>query len=329
VSIEGLDDGRVAERGCGHYEYFMALNESLRMELSELLAKSRIVLFMKGSRRMPQCGFSAQVVKILDELAATYETVDVLRSPELRDGIKEFSQWPTIPQLYVAGQFVGGCDIVRELFASGELQKLIGADAAGVEAPTVSMTDAAAKAFQKYVAEGGGDSLRLQIGPEFDHALFLGPGEPGDILVQANSIALALDPSSARRANGVSIDFIEGPEGGFKIRNPNEPPRVKALAPVDLKAMLEGGERIELVDVRSPEERAIARLDRARSLDDGGSAYLASLDRDAPIVFHCHHGIRSRAAAERAVQEGFRNVYNLEGGIDAWSRTVDPSVRRY
>ena len=102
----------------------MALSESLRKQIADLVASNRVVLFMKGTPRMPQCGFSAQVVQILDALLPSYETVDVLRSPELRDGIKEFSQWPTIPQLYVGGQFIGGCDIVREMNASGELQKL-------------------------------------------------------------------------------------------------------------------------------------------------------------------------------------------------------------
>jgi monothiol glutaredoxin len=104
----------------------MASNETLRQQISDLLASNRVVLFMKGTRQMPQCGFSAQVVQILDEILPNYETVDVLRSPEIRDGIKEFSKWPTIPQLYVGGQFIGGCDIVREMRASGELQKLIG-----------------------------------------------------------------------------------------------------------------------------------------------------------------------------------------------------------
>ena len=104
----------------------MAMNESLQNQISELVARSRVVLFMKGTREKPQCGFSGQVVHILDELGPSYETIDVLRSPELRDGIKEFSHWPTIPQLYVGGQFIGGCDIVREMHASGELQKVIG-----------------------------------------------------------------------------------------------------------------------------------------------------------------------------------------------------------
>ena len=104
----------------------MSLSEPLRKQISELVAKNRVVLFMKETRRMPQCGFSAQVVNILDALLPSYETVDALRSPEIRDGIKAFYQWPTIPQLYIDWQFVGGCDIVREMNASGELQKLIG-----------------------------------------------------------------------------------------------------------------------------------------------------------------------------------------------------------
>ena len=104
------------------------LDGPLRKQLSDILASNRVVLFMKGTRQMPQCGFSAQVVKILDKLLPSYETLDVLGSAELRDGIKEFSEWPTIPQLYVGGEFIGGCDIVRELDASGELQKIIGAD---------------------------------------------------------------------------------------------------------------------------------------------------------------------------------------------------------
>jgi len=108
----------------------VALNESLRTQISEFVASHRVVLFMKGNRQIPQCGFSGQVVGILNKLLPNYETVDVLESPELRDGIKEFSQWPTIPQLYVDGQFIGGCDIVRDMNASGELQKIMGGSAA-------------------------------------------------------------------------------------------------------------------------------------------------------------------------------------------------------
>jgi monothiol glutaredoxin len=81
-----------------------------------------IVLFMKGTPGMPQCGFSATVVQILDHVGAKYKGVNVLADAEIRQGIKDFSNWPTIPQLYVKGEFVGGCDIVREMFESGELR---------------------------------------------------------------------------------------------------------------------------------------------------------------------------------------------------------------
>lgn len=83
-----------------------------------------VVLFMKGTPGFPQCGFSGQVVQILDYVGVDYKGVDVLTSMELRQGIKDYSNWPTIPQLYVKGEFVGGCDIVREMFQAGELQSL-------------------------------------------------------------------------------------------------------------------------------------------------------------------------------------------------------------
>ncbi len=100
----------------------MALSDETRQRIQSLIDSDAVVLFMKGSRRMPQCGFSARVVQVLDGLVPEYTTVDVLQDPEVREGVKEFSSWPTIPQLYVRGEFVGGCDIVTEMFQSGELQ---------------------------------------------------------------------------------------------------------------------------------------------------------------------------------------------------------------
>jgi monothiol glutaredoxin len=84
-----------------------------------------VVLFMKGVPAAPQCGFSAAVTKILGSLAVSYESVNVLADPLMRDGIKEFSNWPTIPQLYIKGEFIGGCDIVREMFQAGELKAML------------------------------------------------------------------------------------------------------------------------------------------------------------------------------------------------------------
>lgn len=101
------------------------MNDSTRDRIDQLVKGQRVLLFMKGNRQMPQCGFSAQVVRILDSILPEYQTVNVLEDAEIREGVKEYSQWPTIPQLYVDGEFQGGCDIVTELYQSGELQKLL------------------------------------------------------------------------------------------------------------------------------------------------------------------------------------------------------------
>ena len=93
--------------------------------IAEIVRANDIVLFMKGTALFPQCGFSSRAIAILDRLGATYETVDVLQDPEIRQGVKAFSEWPTIPQLYVRGEFVGGSDIMMEMFESGELQDLL------------------------------------------------------------------------------------------------------------------------------------------------------------------------------------------------------------
>jgi monothiol glutaredoxin len=93
--------------------------------ITKKIANNDIVLFMKGTKTMPQCGFSMQVAQILNHLGVDYEDINVLEDMGVREGIKSFSNWPTIPQLYVKGEFVGGCDIVREMFQAGELQDML------------------------------------------------------------------------------------------------------------------------------------------------------------------------------------------------------------
>jgi len=97
-----------------------AAHDRIRQDIGD----NPVVLFMKGSPVFPQCGFSAAVVQILSHLGVKFKGMDVLSDPEIRQGIKEFSNWPTIPQLYVKGEFIGGCDIIREMFETGELQQL-------------------------------------------------------------------------------------------------------------------------------------------------------------------------------------------------------------
>ena len=106
----------------------MALDEVTRESIEALLEAHSVLLFMKGTRAQPQCGFSAATVKILDMFDREYETVDVLADATLREGIKTYGQWPTIPQLYLNGELIGGCDIVVEMYHSGELHEILGAE---------------------------------------------------------------------------------------------------------------------------------------------------------------------------------------------------------
>jgi monothiol glutaredoxin len=306
----------------------MALSESLKQRIEGYVASDRVVLFMKGTRRAPQCGFSAQVVSILDELVPSYQTHDVLSSAELRDGIKEYSQWPTIPQLYIDGKFVGGCDIVRDLKASGELAQLLGAPAAPLAPPKVTASAEAIAAFKAAMSEGDPDVLHLQVSPEFQHDLFFGPLEPGDVEVELGGLKLFVGRSSVARAQGVRIGFIPGDNAGFKIDNPNQPPQVIELSVQDAKAMLDRGE-LQLFDVRPESEGDIARIAAGRTLNDDTVEYLKGLDKSTPIAFYCHHGMRSRGVAQSVLQEGFKKVYNLKGGVDAWSLAIDASIPRY
>jgi monothiol glutaredoxin len=106
------------------------MNDAVQDQIARDVAENDVVLFMKGTPQMPQCGFSSTVVQILKHLGVPFKGVDVLASNELRQGIKDYSSWPTIPQLYVKGELVGGCDIVREMFTAGELKELL--DAKGI-----------------------------------------------------------------------------------------------------------------------------------------------------------------------------------------------------
>lgn len=101
------------------------MNPELKQRLDDLVSQNKIVVFMKGSKLMPQCGFSNNVVQMLNSLGVSFHTVDVLADYEIRQGIKEYSNWPTIPQVYINGEFIGGSDILIELYQKGELQEKV------------------------------------------------------------------------------------------------------------------------------------------------------------------------------------------------------------
>jgi monothiol glutaredoxin len=196
--------------------------------------------------------------------------------------------------------------------------------------PDIRISDAARRAFEEAAAGGDGDPLRITIDERFVHVMRFDAQLPSDVAVPCGPITIVLDAASALRADGMSIDFAAGPNGsGFTIDNPAQPPAVRPLSARELKGMMDSGVAFELADVRTVEEREIAKIEGSRLLDKAYYDYLLGLDRNTIIVFQCHHGIRSRSAAEHCLTQGFRNLYNLEGGIDAWSQAVDPSVPRY
>ncbi len=313
------------------------LDDATRQRLESAITAAPVVLFMKGNRRQPQCGFSATVVRILDEIVPEYETVDVLSDPEIRDGVKTYSKWPTIPQLYVKGEFLGGCDIVKELYGSGELHEKLGVPVPERRVPAIRVTDAAAAFLKDAAARSEGKAVHLRIDRSFQNQAYLGPEEPGELVAESNGVRILFDVMSAQRAEGLVIDHVET-SGGHELRidNPNAPaaaePAVPAVQQIDvheLKRLLDSGEPIHLLDARTPEEQAMASIPGARLLDAEVLAELERLPKDTPLVFHCHHGGRSQQAAERFRSLGFRNVSNVAGGIDAWSQQIDPSVPRY
>jgi monothiol glutaredoxin len=305
---------------------------ALAQRIESLLSSDRVVLFMKGTRQQPRCGFSATVVEMLDELLPGYTTVDVLADPEIRDGIKVWADWPTIPQLYISGELVGGADITKDLYASGELHRLLGVERQAPEPVTVRITPAAAG-----VLKGARDQepaehrfLRVGVNGRFQHSLSFGPALAGDVACESEGIAIRLDPQSAKRADGVVIDWVTSPQSGFRIENPNEPPRVRQIGVKELKARMDATTPpLRLYDVRTLAEWTTARVATAVLVNDGVRAEIAALPKDTPLYFMCHHGGRSQTAAESFLRLGFKAVYNVEGGIDAWSQQVDPSVPRY
>ena len=309
----------------------MGLDPASKEQIDSLVNQYPVTVFMKGNREEPRCGFSATVVRILDALIPEYHTVDVLEDQTLRENIKEYSSWPTIPQLYVGGEFVGGCDIIQELETRGELHQKLGVEGGTATPPELVVTPEAAEGLQRATGERPDDHiLHLSIDARYYGSLNVGPRYEGGVEVEAGGLAWIMDTHTARRAQGVRINVVDTPEGpAFKIDNPNAPNRVETLSVTDLKQRLDAGESFEFLDVRTPEERAMASIPGAVLMTPEATARLETLPKDTMLVFHCHHGGRSQQAAEHFASLGFIHVWNVAGGIDAWSREVDPDVPRY
>jgi len=309
----------------------MSLDPALRTRIDALLAAHPAVLFMKGSPQMPQCGFSAKAVAALDAIGADYAHVDVLADNAIREGIKIYGDWPTIPQLYIGTELIGGSDIIGQMLGSGELSEALGLPPPDRTPPTLTLTEAALDMLRGAIDKADGEvALQIEIDGNFRTRLALAPPDANAIQQTVEGIRIQCDLASARRADGVKIDFADDLRGrGLVIDNPNAPRTVNTITPVAANTRASAGE-LTIVDVRPPEERAQAALPLpVRVLDGDGKHQLQSLPKDTVLAFLCHHGGRSRETAERFAALGFSQVHNIEGGIDAWAQQVDGGIARY
>jgi monothiol glutaredoxin len=309
----------------------MSLDPAVRQRIDTLLQSNRVVLFMKGSPDAPRCGFSAKASSILSSLIPAYATVDVLEDSEIREGIKLYGSWPTIPQLYIDRELVGGSDIIDEMLSSGELHGALGLSAPDRTPPTLHVTPAALTAIRNAMADApAGVGLHLAVDSKFEAQFQLKPIGGREIVAETDGLRVYLDPVSAPRANGITIDWIEDVRGaGLSIRNPNAPAPVKSISVQDLHDRIITG-TIDVIDVRPASARAIAPFPQPHDvLDDANRARIEALPKDVPIAFICHHGSSSRRAADHFRSLGFHDIYNVEGGIDAWAKEIDSSVPLY
>jgi monothiol glutaredoxin len=308
----------------------MSLDPALRSRIESILTANRVVLFMKGQPTMPQCGFSAKAVGALQDLGVEFAHVNVLADPEIREGIKAYGDWPTIPQLYIDSELVGGSDIILQMASSGELSSVLGLAAPDRTPPRITVTPAAVEMLRGALADAPGASLQLGIDASFQPNFQLAPHDDNAIAAESNGLRVQFDLASARRAEGITIDWVDDIRGkGLAIDNPNAPKAVQELAVRDADDQRRAG-TVTIVDVRPADERAIAAINAPFETFDGDNrARLEALPKDTPLAFLCHHGGRSAQAAEQFRALGFSKVYNITGGIDAWSDAVDNSVPKY
>jgi monothiol glutaredoxin len=307
----------------------MTLDDSTREKIENLIQQSRVVLFMKGTPKAPMCGFSSKTVGMLDSVLDDYSSVDVLEDQDIREGIKVFGNWPTIPQLYIDGELVGGCDIVTAMFNSSELHEMLGVDAPDRTPPEVTITDAAAEKILEAMAGHEGIGLHFAVDAGWQSQFNVAPAEGHEIKIETNGITMFFDLASAQRANGAVVDWVETMQGeGLTIHLPQAPEPVKQLGVLDLKSMLDD-KSVILIDVRGSEEQALASLDAAKTMSGETMQEIEAMPKDTALAFICHVGNRSQVAAEHFRKQGFTNVSNVVGGIDAWSKEIDTKVPQY
>src|SRR5690606_12085627 len=217
-----------------------------------------------------------------------------------------------------------------QLADSGELYSALGVPAPDRTPPSITIAPEAAKMLRESIANAGdGHSLQVLVDPQFNARLQLAPTDPNAIASESEGIRVQFDLASARRADGLRIEWVDDARGrGLSIENPNAPPKVQQMSADEAAKRVAAG-KLLLVDVRPAEERELAAAPVAcRTLEANAMADLEGLPKDTAIAFLCHHGNRSAQVAEHFRQRGFRDLHNVVGGIEAWAG-IDPAIPRY
>lgn len=289
------------------------MTEEVQQKLQNMVNSHDVVLFMKGDRQQPQCGFSARVVGILEDLEIEYQTFNVFSDPDIRSGMKDFSQWPTFPQLYIKQEFIGGCDIVTDLMQSGELPNMLGVNLEAVPVPTIHLSPSITQLFKESISQHGG-GIHLTIPKDFQYDIAIGPKQGNQMEVIVDDIPFYLTRGSAQRANGLSLDFRDGEGGGVMIENPNEP-KFSDLDVHELTTWLAETPDAKLYQIGTDADDVHPN---ATLLTATSHQEIQQLATDHPIAFICNHGVRSAQAAKSLAFQGYTNVINVMGGMSAW-----------
>lgn len=289
---------------------------------------------------MPQCGFSAKAAGLLNDLGVKYTSVNILEDRELREGMKQFGDWPTFPQLYINQELIGGSDIIAQMYDNGSLRALLGLSAPDRTPPKIHITPAAERIFKDAHKQAPESVFELELDGNQQPQLDLVPKDPQAIFTEVNGITIQVSLATAQRARkGITIDWVTDFRGEGLIVVPTETytadnanassQEIREISPQEAKELASAG-KCRLIDVRQSTERAQATVNVSfTTLDPSDHADLEQLPKDTPLVFLCHFGRRSLVAAEEFRRKGFHNVASVHGGIDAWAVDVDPTIKRY
>lgn len=297
------------------------MSDQTTHRIEKMLDENPVFLFMKGTPQTPMCGFSSNTVKILkDMIGDEFGSFNVLEDPEIRDGIKAYGQWPTIPQLYINKELIGGNDIISEMFNTGELHELLNIAQPDRTPPEISITDEALNHIKEGLKDMGSHQLFLSVDEDFNTRFSLEMPKGYEVVADVGDLKVYMDIGTAKRAAGVEISWLDELQGsGLRIKNPNEPPAVQELTVSELQDWFATEiENPKVYDVRSVDKFAEGTVDHAVRLDKQTISEIESMDKETPLVFVCQIGQSSMSAAEFFRKKGFTKVFNLTGGYNSW-----------